>query len=152
MMAEVPGGASSRPRAQPAAAAGSSWRRSCEAKLASAMQLPAAIDKEGAEVVAPLQLFLEPQLADRGAAEELVDGIDSEARSRVARPCRHRGWTACGAADGVRSASAHAEHTCTGVVALWCFALTAMPKDLTHMSVCDQTKLDRTQICPTNRS
>ena len=110
MMAEVPGGASSRPRAQPAAAAGSSWRRSCEAKLASAMQLPAAIDKEGAEVVAPLQLFLEPQLADRGAAEELVDGIDSEARSRVARPCRHRGWTACGAADDVRSASAHADH------------------------------------------
>ena len=93
-MAEVPEGASSRPRAQPAAAAGSSWRRSCEAKLASAMQLPAAIAKEGTEVVAPLQLFLEALLADRGAAEELVDGIDSEARSRVARPCRHRGWTA----------------------------------------------------------
>ena len=106
MMAEVPGGASSRPRAQPAAAAGSSWRRSCEAKLASAMQLPAAIDKEGAEVVAPLQLFLEPQLADRGAAEELVDGIDSEARSRVARRC----LDGLAAADDVRSASAHADH------------------------------------------
>ena len=109
MMAEVPGSASSRPRAQ-SAAAGSSWRRSCEAKLSSAMQLPAAIDQEGTEVVAPLQLFLEALLADRGAAEELVDGIDSEARSRVARPCRHRGWTACGAADDVRSASAHADH------------------------------------------
>ena len=83
-MAEVPGGASSRPRAQPAAAAGSSGRRSGEAKLASAMQLPAAIDKEGAEVVAPLQLFLEPQLADRGAAEELVDGIDPVGRLPIA--------------------------------------------------------------------
>mgnify|MGYP001229393827 FL=1 len=110
MMAEVPGGASSRPRAQPAAAAGSSWRRSCEAKLASAMQLPAAIDKEGAEVVAPLQLFLEAQLGDRGAAEEVVDGIDSEVRSSTTSPCSHRGWSACGAADDVRSAKAHAEH------------------------------------------
>ena len=96
MMAEVPGGASSRPRAQPAAAAGSSWRRSCEAKLASAMQLPAAIDKEGAEVVAPLQLFLEPQLADRGAAEELVDGIDSE----LAPASRGRAGTVAGRRAG----------------------------------------------------
>ena len=151
-MAEVPGGASSRPRAQPAAAAGSSWRRSCEAKLASTMQLPAAIDKEGAEVVAPLQLFLEPQLADRGAAEELVDGIDPVGRLPIAGAGTHRCWSIYGTAEGLRSANAHAEHTCTGVVALWCFALTAMPKDLTHMSVCDQTKLDRTQICPTNRS
>ena len=97
MMAEVPGSASSRPRAQ-SAAAGSSWRRSCEAKLASAMQLPAAIDKEGAEVVAPLQLFLEAQLGDRGAAEEVVDGIDSAARSSITNPCSDHGWSVCGAA------------------------------------------------------
>ena len=152
MMAEVPGGASSRPRAQPAAAAGSSWRRSCEAKLASAMQLPAAIDKEGAEVVAPLQLFLEPQLADRGAAEELVDGIDSEARSRVARPCRHRGWTACGAADDVRSASAHADHASVcRCVSVW-MCVTAALSPSAHERSLPQMKLVRAAMYTTNRN
>ena len=85
------------------------------------------IENEGAEVVAALQLFLEPQLADRGAAEELVDGTDSEARSRVARPCRHRGWTACGAADDVRSASAHADHASVcRCVSVWMCVVTAV--------------------------
>ena len=39
------------------------------------MQLPAVIENEGAEAVAVLQLHLEPLLADRGAAEELVGGV-----------------------------------------------------------------------------
>ena len=98
------------------------------------------------------KVFLGPLLADRGAAEPRVDGIDPVGRLPIAGVGTHRCWSIFGTAEGLRSANAHAEHTCTGVVALWCFALTAMPKDLTHMSVCDQTKLDRTQICPTNRS
>ena len=52
--------------------------------MVNAIQLPAVIDNEGAEVVAALQLFLEPQLADRGAAEELVDGIDPVGRLPIA--------------------------------------------------------------------
>ena len=52
-------------------------------------------------------------LADRGAAEELVDGIDPNARSSIAIPSRHHDWTAYGAACDVRSANAHAD--CTSV-------------------------------------
>ena len=115
MMAEVPGEAPRRARVRsPLLLLARVGVAPGEAKLASAMQPSAASrdrhDKEGTEVVAPLQLFLEAQLGDRGAAEEVVNGIDSEVRSSTTSPCSHRGWSACGAADDVRSAKAHAEH------------------------------------------
>ena len=71
-------------------------------------------------------------LADRGAAEELVDGIDPNARSSIAIPSRHHDWTAYGAACDVRSANAHAD--CTSVcrcVFVW-LCVTAMLSSPTH--------------------
>ena len=88
------------------------------------MPRPAVIDKEVAEpeVVAVRKVFLEPLLADRGAAEPLVD---VESTRLVTFPLRAQAPIVAGRRtgpqkpEGLRSANAHAEHTCTGVVALW---------------------------------
>eukprot|EP00966_Prymnesium_polylepis_P092519 2141629-Prymnesium_polylepis.1 len=69
---------------------------------------------EPAKVVAarrPAALPPDAALADRGAAEELVDGIEPNARSSIAIPSRQHDWTAYGAACDVRSANAHADST-----------------------------------------